>query len=280
MGITATLNINNIVHRLEARGGQSQLIMFLTEPAGSWKSTAVKVAQQFCYNFCLAVGVMWSDHTFLFTAYTGAAVSLFGGVTILKAAFLNQQKALSLNDKNEWQDVWILIVDEVSFMSERILEALDVKLREIGNKAKPFVGFSIIFSGDFHQLEPVGSAEFDLMFSSLSSNHWDSCINAIIILVNFHCFKEDPEYGETLKRMWNGDLSTEDRKRINTRVIGYNGLQLPSHVEVEGEIPKGWFQNWNSTYQHGVTLFLVFLVKIKKGDFCYAYPTNKEQNSI
>jgi hypothetical protein len=41
---TATLNINNIVHRLEARGGQSQLIMFLTGPAGSGKSTAMNVA--------------------------------------------------------------------------------------------------------------------------------------------------------------------------------------------------------------------------------------------
>ena len=105
MGGTATLEINNIVRRLEARGGQSQLIMFLTGPAGSGKSTALKVAQQFCYDFCLAVGVMWSDRTFLFTAYTGAAVSLFGGVTISKVAFLNQQKALSLNNKNTWQDV-------------------------------------------------------------------------------------------------------------------------------------------------------------------------------
>jgi hypothetical protein len=73
------------------------------------------------------------------------------------------------------------------------------------------------------------------MFSSLSSKHWDNCINAIIILDNNHCFKEDPEYGQMLKRMWNGDLSTEDRKRINTRVIGYNGLQLPSHCK--GEFP-------------------------------------------
>ncbi len=61
--------------------------------------------------------------------------------------------------------------------------------------------------------------------------------------------------------MWNGDLSTEDRKSINTRVIGYNGLQLPSHVE--GEISKCQFQNWNLMHQHGVTLFLVFLVKNK-----------------
>ncbi len=78
---------------MEARGGQSQLIMFLTGPAGSGKSTAKKVGQQFCYDFCLAVGVMWSDKTFLFTAYTEAAASLFGGVTISKAAFLNQRKA-------------------------------------------------------------------------------------------------------------------------------------------------------------------------------------------
>jgi hypothetical protein len=115
--------------------------MFHTGPAGSGKCTAVKVAQQFCYDFCLAAGVMWSDQTFLFTAYTGAAASLFCGVTISKAAFLNQQKALSLNYKNEWQDVQILIVDEVSFMSDKILEALDVKLKEIGNRAKPFRWF-------------------------------------------------------------------------------------------------------------------------------------------
>jgi hypothetical protein len=113
---------------------------------------------------------------------------------------------------------------------------LDVQRKEIGNRAKPFGGFSIMFAGDFHQLEPVGSTEFDLMFSSLLSKHWDNCIKAIIILDNVHCFKEDPEYVEMLKRMWNGDLSTEDCKRINTKVIGYNCLQLPSHLE--GEIPK------------------------------------------
>ena len=108
-------------------------------------------------------------------------------------------------------------------------------------RAKPFGGFSIIFAGDFHQLEPVGSTEFDLMFSSLSRKHWDNCINAIIILNNDNHFKEDPEYGQMLKRMWNRDLSTEDRKRINSRVIGYNGLQLPSHVE--GEFSKRKFLN-------------------------------------
>ncbi len=34
-----------------------------------------------------------------------------------------------------------------------------------------------------------------------------------------------------LKRMWNGDLSIEDKKQINTRVIGYKGLKLPTTFE-------------------------------------------------
>jgi hypothetical protein len=75
------------------------------------------VSQHFCYEFCLAVGAMWSDTTFLFTAYTGAAASLLGGVTISKAAFINQRKPLSQEDRNEWLDVRILIIDEISFMS-------------------------------------------------------------------------------------------------------------------------------------------------------------------
>jgi hypothetical protein len=44
--------------KLEARGGQEQLLLFLTGPAGSGKSTAMRVAEQFCYEFCVAVGVM------------------------------------------------------------------------------------------------------------------------------------------------------------------------------------------------------------------------------
>jgi hypothetical protein len=51
----------------------------------------MRVAKQFCYEFCVAVGVMWSDKTFLFTAYTGSAASLIGGVSISKAAYLNLQ---------------------------------------------------------------------------------------------------------------------------------------------------------------------------------------------
>ncbi len=53
----------------------------------------------------------------------------------------------------------------------------------------------------------------------------------MIILDNEHHFKEDPEYGQMLKRMWSGDLTIEDRMSINTRVLGTNGLKLPPEFE-------------------------------------------------
>ena len=38
-----------LVAELKVRGGQDQLIMFLTGPAGAGKSTAMKVALRFCF---------------------------------------------------------------------------------------------------------------------------------------------------------------------------------------------------------------------------------------
>jgi adenylylsulfate kinase-like enzyme len=58
MGYPNTTEMEDIVNRLKARGGQDQLLMFLTGPAGSGKSTAVMVAQQFCFEICMAVGAM------------------------------------------------------------------------------------------------------------------------------------------------------------------------------------------------------------------------------
>jgi hypothetical protein len=91
---------------------------------------------------------------------------------------------------------------------------------------KSFGGFSIIFAGDFRHLKPICLQESDLMLSIISSTFWQNNINAIIILDN-----EDSEYEKMLKGMWEGSLTTEYRKRINTRVIGHNGLELPSMLK-------------------------------------------------
>ncbi len=89
----------------------------------------------------------------MFTAYTGSAASLIGRVTISKADYINQNIQLSADDITEWKDVLILMIDEVSFMSKIILKTLSYKLMNIGNRSKSFGRFSIIFAGDFCQLE-------------------------------------------------------------------------------------------------------------------------------
>ncbi len=58
MGGESSKEIADIVKKLETSGGQEQLLLFLTGPAGSGKSTAMRVAEQFCHEFCVAVGVM------------------------------------------------------------------------------------------------------------------------------------------------------------------------------------------------------------------------------
>ncbi len=93
-GSNPSAEIEDIVEKLKARGGQEQLVIFLTGPAGSGKSMAMRVAEQFCYKFCVAVDVMWCDRTFLFTSYTGSDASLIGGVTISMAACITSEVAL------------------------------------------------------------------------------------------------------------------------------------------------------------------------------------------
>ena len=132
-------------------GAKEQLIMFLTGSAGAGKTTAVKLAQRFCFEFCRAVSILWNNRTFLFTAYTGSAASCVGGITICKAAFLNKTKStLDQDEIDEWKDVRILVIDEAPFMKDSDMIQLDRRLKQCsGDRMKSFGRYSIIFAGDF-----------------------------------------------------------------------------------------------------------------------------------
>ncbi len=59
--------------------------------------------------------------------------------------------------------------------------------------------------------------------------------------------------------MWSGDLAKEDCKRINTRVLGTNGLELPP--ELEGKQISKIFQigiNWFNLIPYNVNTSLYF----------------------
>jgi hypothetical protein len=118
--------------RLKGRGGKEHLVFFLTGFAGTGKSSCIKVAQRFCYEFCRVASIPWDDSAFLFTSTTGASASLFEGQTIHVAAFLNgKSRNITEEKRRQWHKVRILIIDEVSFFTRNNLEKLDTRLKNI-----------------------------------------------------------------------------------------------------------------------------------------------------
>ena len=87
----------------------------------------------------------------------------------------------SSDDKNySWAGVQILVVDETSFVRASEMDNLNKNVQLIGESNKPFGGCSIIFSGDFHLLEPVGAKENEFLFSCESGCSWEIKLNAVI----------------------------------------------------------------------------------------------------
>ena len=142
---------------------------------------------------------MWYDETFLFTACSGSAAAIFGGITIHSAAVLNGK--VTDKARKTWKNVDILMIDEISYFSDNDFKKLDRHLKDLnGVPNKPFGGQSIIFSGDFRQFEAILAKH--LLYDRNGSGLWESSINCVIILENIHRFKDDPEFGEMLTRFW------------------------------------------------------------------------------
>jgi hypothetical protein len=100
----------SLEEQLLAHGGEHQLRLFLTGPAGAGKTTALKAAEQFCFDFCLHCGIPWFKTTFFYTACTGAAASAFGGRTIVTASGLKSAN-IEPEQMEEWKICKILIID-------------------------------------------------------------------------------------------------------------------------------------------------------------------------
>ena len=48
-----------LIENLKKIGAKDQLLMFVTGLAGAGKSTAIEVAQQFCFEFCRSMDIIW-----------------------------------------------------------------------------------------------------------------------------------------------------------------------------------------------------------------------------
>jgi ATP-dependent DNA helicase PIF1 len=132
-----------------------------------------------------------------------------------------------------WREADILIIDEVSMMSKKIFEILNLLAKRSRRKlALPFGGLQVIFSGDFFQLPPVFRPALDepdcgmFCFESPLWN-WVFEEDAQIALVkNFR--QTDNIYMEILNEIREGRLSEAHMGILKQRV----GMSLDPALEL------------------------------------------------
>lgn len=118
--------------------------------------------------------------------------------------------------RKNWLHTDILIIDEVSMLSEKLLIILDKIAKSLKRNQKPFGGMQIIFAGDFHQLPPIGDEDDpSSMNFCFEADIWKELFpNQIELKTIFR--QKDPIYQKILSQIRNGKITTSSVKILNT----------------------------------------------------------------
>lgn len=117
-----------------------------------------------------------------------------------------------------WKKIDILVIDEVSMMSAKILNILDLLARKCRNALYPFGNIQLLLFGDFYQLPPVGDSEDpDSMMWAFEYKRWNELISQVIELKTV--FRQtDAAFVKTLHQVRVGRLTKSGYEMLNSRV--------------------------------------------------------------
>jgi ATP-dependent DNA helicase PIF1 len=114
---------------------------------------------------------------------------------------------------SQWTKTDVLIIDEVSMMSQKIFDILNLIGKKMRKNDKPFGGIHLVFSGDFYQLPPIGSDEASSAFC-FESEDWTSTFKSIIALKTI--FRQtDQTYSTILNQIREGVLYKSGVDKLN-----------------------------------------------------------------
>ncbi|MHB1952661.1 MAG: AAA family ATPase [Sulfobacillus sp.] len=210
----------------EIVSAEDRLFMILG-PGGCGKSFTIGKLAKLCRR---------RDVSLALTASTGIAAYGLGGITIHSFAGLNMallrmtpeslrvhlfdgEKPRPIPGAARWRDTDILVVDEVSMLSDRLLEMLELCARSARGIDAPFGGIKLVLVGDFYQLPPVGGRS----------------VRGHPLLVGARIFElskpirqiQDPEFFQLLSRLRLGNITLRDIANLNSRV----GKEFPPELE-------------------------------------------------
>ena len=217
--------------------------MFLTGPGGTGKTALIKKMVEHCKTVGLRVQVcaVTGCASILLncqakTVHSWAGIGLANGYADLIVNKVAGHKRKASN----WKKIDVLIIDEVSMMSQKIFEILDA----IGRKVRkatghlPFGGLQIVFSGDFYQLPPVprddNFQEDDLSSAfCFESPQWNNTFSVIIQLTKI--FRQtDQAYTKVLNQIRVGRLT----KSAYELLLPHIGKTLPETFKPTILLPR------------------------------------------
>lgn len=119
-----------------------------------------------------------------------------------------------------WNKTDMLIIDEVSMMSSKLLNILDLLARKVRRNPKPFGGMQLMMFGDFYQLPPVGNRDGDDPESAMWAfeyHRWDEIVDEVIELKTM--FRQtDKRFIKALHQVRVGRLTKSSYELLRTRV--------------------------------------------------------------
>ena len=202
--------------------------------AGSGKSTLINSISQYIQQILRRDGDDPDCPYVLLSAYTGAAASNIKGQTLHSLFSFNFGTGyMSLCDKardqkrNLYKNLKVLIIDEISLVDSDMFYKIDMRLRELTQKAVPFGNVAMVILGDMMQMCPISGRYtfFDprnsqFFLASEMDPIWQKfeCIN---LEIN-HRQGEDKDYADMLNRIRIGQETEEDIEKLKSRVRNEN----------------------------------------------------------
>ena len=222
-----TMSLSGLKKAMKNKGGEEELVMFLSGMGGTGKSEVIKAFVYFAKGISFVFGWNYDNDVVKITALTGsAACEIPNGRTLHSQAGLSSNK-ISLKFKETWKTTKMTIIDEVSFLDEDNIKKLDKHMRKLKESDSMYGGIHIVFVGDFFQMLPVrGSPLFKgntLQFHA---------INRAVFLNVSHRYEKDPQYGEIMRRFRMGMVTKEDIQQINTRYFQNSDVTFPPITEL------------------------------------------------
>jgi hypothetical protein len=230
----------NILHKIKIG---EKFYEFVTGGAGTGKSRLISAIEQ-CIDRYLD-HIIPKEKQFdkngdkkirvLLCAYTGKAAFNIKGTTIHTAFHFGENESQKMSEqtrltiKKQYENLRLIIVDEISMVGAKLLFRVEERLRYIFDSQEPFANIPVIFFGDFNQLPPLMD-QYAFQIDITNAYHRLQALDTNILWNKFRIFelkeimrqRDDLAFAEALTRLGNYGklgLTEQDIKILDSRIV-------------------------------------------------------------